>query len=231
MNIDVKKSSEDWLLQHSFFRDLVHRFPAVSSYFEFDPRSPGSAVIRKNQIKQQPGAPKNIISEEVVRQNTEWGAQSEGLRSARSLRDDETVVVMCQLRPRILGGPGHNLSKILSVLEYARRLKDILDVPVVPLAWVITDHNWGIMSQVDVVAHDNTVRTVKLNTALDGCPSADQISIHPGVSLMLGEFAELMRIKGEDNPVWEMLQTTAEESESLTGWFCRFISSLSELRE
>ncbi len=227
MKLKMTASSDPkWLPAEKFFRDFVCSFQNVKRFFPFDPRSPGAVRQHLGYLDKRNQPDSEMLSQQLVRQNTDWGAAPEALRAAERLQQEDALVVLCQLRPQILGGPLSNLWKALTTLEHARRLRDICGRPVVPVCWVVADHNWGVMRKVLAVSADDELRRLKLDTEVKGCPSADRIRIHPAAFQILGRLAETMRITGQNNAAWCFLRQTAEDSSTLTEWFCRILVGL-----
>ncbi len=68
-------------------------------------------------------------------------------------------------QPVLFGGPLYVLYKALTTLALARRLEDVLAVPVLPVFWIASeDHDWDEARAVSVLDQENDLRSV----ALDG---------------------------------------------------------------
>ncbi len=225
MKVRLAESKAEWMPGGAFHHDFVYRFPRVAPFFAFDPRSMGSTVRRKGYLEGWRGNRKKI-SEIVLRDNTRWGADATALESARDLQEDNTCVVLAQVRPSVLGGTGSVFLKALSVLEYARRLAAVVNMRVIPMLWVVGDHNWGAVGRVMCTGRDGTIRRLCLKPDPQGCASANEISIHPGINHLLGEFEEVMGADVRESDVMESLRRAALEHETVTDAFCHFLCGI-----
>ncbi len=225
MKTRLTETTAEWMPGGAFNRDFAYRFARVAPFFAFDPRSMGSTVRRRGHLEGWRGN-RDRISELLLRDNTRWGADPAALEAARELQGESACVVLAQVRPSVLGGTGGVFLKALSVLEYARRLAPVVKARVIPVLWVIPDHNWGVIGRVHCTGRDGRIHRLAFEPDPSGCAPAHEIPIHPGISFLQGEFEAVLGADVSKSDVVELLRRTARESETVTGGFCRFLCEL-----
>lgn len=96
-------------------------------------------------------------------------------------------------QPGLFGGPMYTVHKTLSAIALARRLENLLEVPVLPLFWVASDdHDWAEASRTSVLDTDNTLRTVSLGEAPDPPRSMGRTPLAGAAETALDELAEAL---------------------------------------
>ncbi len=180
---------------------------------------------RREYIVKEWGADRGSLSTWMLAENTPWGASVSALADAKNLRERESAVVLAQVRPGLFGGTGEVLLKALSVIEYARRLSSLVDLRVVPVLWVISDHNWARMGRVHMAGRDGRIHKFALGVDASGRP-VGEIHLHPAIEELIGEFESITGVKGSEDDLCRLLRATYRESRSLVDWFCRLLSEL-----
>lgn len=225
MNVTFTEAEREWIPGGTFHRDFVDDFARVSVFFPYDPRSPGSCVRRREYIVGEWGADRASLSSWMLQENTAWGAAVSALADAKNLRDRESAVVLAQVRPSLLGGTGEVLLKALSVIEYAKRLSSLVDLRVVPVLWVISDHNWASIGRVHMAGRDGHLHKLALGFDASGRP-VGEVHLHPEIDELIGRFEAITGVRGTEDELCRLLRATSRESGSLVEWFCRLITEL-----
>jgi bacillithiol biosynthesis cysteine-adding enzyme BshC len=75
----------------------------------------------------------------LVRQNEAYGAPPAAIAAAQSLAEPNAVCVFTGQQAGLLGGPLYTIYKAVTVLNWTRRLRDLLKRPVVPVFWNASD--------------------------------------------------------------------------------------------
>ncbi|MFO8059793.1 MAG: bacillithiol biosynthesis BshC [Bacillota bacterium] len=225
MKVRLTAATQEWMPGGAFHRDFVYQFPRVAPFFAYDHRSIGSTIRRRKHLAGWRGD-RRRLSELLLRDNTRWGADPDALESAVELRRENVYVVSAQVRPSVLGGSGSVLLKVLSLLEYARRLASAAGTRVIPVLWVVSDHNWGIIGRVPCADVDGRIRSLALKPDPPGCPSAGEIPVHPGIDRLLGEFEAAVGADAGDSEVVKLIRRVSRESETVAECFCRLMCEL-----
>ncbi len=220
--------SSDVIGRDGFYRAFLCDFARVSSFFSYDPRSPGAAVRRREHISSRDHrAGRESVAEWLLRCNTDWGALPPALEAAEKLKDPGASVVLAQVRPALLGGDRSVLCKVLSVIEYARRLEELCETPVIPLIWVISDHNWGGIGRAKMLDPVGEVHTLALRPEPPPATPAHKIPLHPGIYDVVGEMERILRISSpQDNQVCRLVRQCSREADALNDAFCRLLVGL-----
>ncbi len=218
--------SKAWLSEDPIQRDFVFdRSPALSSMLSPIPTR-GPLERRINDLKTFSAKKRQALAHHLLKQNQGYGADASAVRAARSLVEPNTYAVLVQLRPAVLGGRAADFLKVLTAIEWARRLERDFAIRVVPVLWVLSDHNAAEMLGAWLVTPADEIRHLSMTPPLPpGCP-APKIQLRPGLDALLGAFDEQMSRSPYGATAFDLLKQTGADSQNLTEWFCRMMARI-----
>ena len=86
-----------------------------------------------------------------------WDAPEKTLQQIERLKDNRSVVVIGGQQAGLLTGPLYTVNKIISIITYAKKQEEKLNIPVIPVFWIAgEDHDY------DEINHIYSVREHKL---------------------------------------------------------------------
>jgi bacillithiol biosynthesis cysteine-adding enzyme BshC len=145
------------------YLDYISRFSAVSSFFAADPRDPAAWAGVADRVSARPH-PFERLSSVLARQNRDLGADARALESIELLSRGALAVVTGQ-QVGLFGGPLYTLYKALTAVEVARRTRERLGRPVVPLFWMdADDHDFDEVRRVRILNRDHDVQLLSYET-------------------------------------------------------------------
>ena len=169
-------------------RDYLDAEPALAPFFAGHPFDP-DAYRRKA---------------EEIRGRFDGDALSAMAGAIRPLGDEardtlgrvvagEGFVVTTGQQPGLFGGPLYTVHKALSAIALARRLKALLDAPVLPLFWVASDdHDWEEANHIHALDPGNTLRRLALEGDPESSRSMGRRNLDGGAETALGQLSELL---------------------------------------
>ena len=121
--------------QPPIFVDAVQTFSNVSAFFNGDFRDPASfrnvcEVVQTMPFRRQE------VSDVLVQEQVRHGAPKEAIRNAELLAQSNCAAVLTGQQIGMLGGPLYTIIKAQAAIQWAERLSDILEIPVVPIFWM-----------------------------------------------------------------------------------------------
>lgn len=126
----------------------------VMEYFSYRPFD--SLEKRVLDIQSRPYQ-RQALSDILYKMNVDWDAPDATLLQIERLKDTESVVVIGGQQAGLLTGPLYTLNKIMTIISFAKKQEQILNVPVIPVFWIAgEDHDY------DEINHIYTKRNEKL---------------------------------------------------------------------
>lgn len=81
--------------------------------------------------------------------NKSWGATEETLHNIERLKDERSVVVIGGQQAGLLSGPLYTINKIISILYFAKKQEEKLQIPVIPVFWIAgEDHDFDEINHI-----------------------------------------------------------------------------------
>jgi len=157
------------------FRDIPHQSALFLSYLDclpqalrFYPHSPNiESMVRlaRDGIAGRP-FPRKEMASILVRQNENFGSDTETLRQAGELEKPDSVAVLTGQQVGLFTGPVYTVYKALTALGIANELKK-LGIPAVPIFWMDTeDHDLPEVTRRTVWENPSSIRALDYRTVL-----------------------------------------------------------------
>lgn len=126
----------------------------IMSYFSYKP----FASLEERVIDlQNRHFERESLSEILHKMNEKWDAPEKTLQQIERLKDNRSVVVIGGQQAGLLTGPLYTVNKIISIITYAKKQEEKLNIPVIPVFWIAgEDHDY------DEINHIYSVREHKL---------------------------------------------------------------------
>jgi bacillithiol biosynthesis cysteine-adding enzyme BshC len=145
----------------ALLRDYVHQFAALAPFYAQDPRTPG-ALAAQAEARRGRAYPRRDLCAVLQEQNLAWGAPRAVQEQIQALGTADAVAVVTGQQTGLFGGPLYTLYKALTTVALARRLRGMLQRPVVPLFWMASeDHDVAEADHVQLVDRSGGVRALR----------------------------------------------------------------------
>ena len=118
----------------------------VMEYFSYRPFD--SLEKRVLDIQSRPYQ-RQALSDILYKMNVDWDAPDATLLQIERLKDTESVVVIGGQQAGLLTGPLYTLNKIMTIISFAKKQEQILNVPVIPVFWIAgEDHDYDEINHI-----------------------------------------------------------------------------------
>ncbi len=204
--------------------DALHRDFSVAplrvhGLFGSDPRSTDAIVRGKRRIDERWRGDRAALARVLSDACRDRGDHPKACEAAASLAEAETTVVVAVVRPTVLGGPVQSLYKALLAVVYARRFARLTRTRVIPLLWVLTDHNWARMGGLWLLDRRGDPVRIALDPPVEGTPTAAAVDIDGRVHEFRAR-AETLAGRDQQAPFFQMAGDAVETALDLADWFC-----------
>lgn len=146
------------------FLDYVYRFDRLAPYFPGNPGEPDAWRRVAKKVSDYPRQTKRV-AEVLHEQNREMGADPAVSQALEALANGALAVVTGQ-QVGLFGGPLYSLYKALTAVELAKKVRPIIDRPVVALFWMdADDHDFEEVSSVNFIDPSQELITLSYQPA------------------------------------------------------------------
>ncbi|GAB7387672.1 bacillithiol biosynthesis cysteine-adding enzyme BshC [Bacillaceae bacterium] len=207
--------------------DYVHSFTKVQPFFAYDPFALTSFRERKQWLDER-RYPREQLVEGLYAFNREIGNHEEALANIRSLRNQDTYVVIGGQQAGVAVGPLYTVHKILTILQLARRLEEALQAKVIPVFWIAgEDHDYGEVNHLYVQTRDHRLEKLRLAFEAQGRRSLSHLQVpSAAVKQLLDEFFRKQIETEYTSPLREKLFALADGSRTLVEFFAKCLAWL-----
>ena len=164
----------------------------------------------------------------LVRQNQYLGAPPEAIAAAESLKDANAVCVFTGQQAGLFGGPLYTIHKAITILNWTKRLREVLKRPVVPIFWIASDdHDFEEIRWTAFPNKQNQVQKLTLDIpALAQRTPASQIKLGNGIREVLNQLWDAQVVTEFTPAISEALAAIYCSDCSITDAFGRLMSML-----
>lgn len=175
-----------------------------------------------------PPVDRKVASAMLVRQNETFGAPPEAMAAARSLADANAVCVFTGQQSGLFGGPLYTIHKAVTILNWTKRLREVLKRPVIPVFWIASDdHDFEEIRWSALPDTQNQVKRLTLDVpGLAPRTPASQIQLGEGIRDVLSQLWGA-QITTEFTPaIREALESFYDPANTISDAFGRLMSRL-----
>jgi bacillithiol biosynthesis cysteine-adding enzyme BshC len=148
--------------QPLIFLDAIRSFPKVARFFNGDFRDSESFRSVWEQLHPFPFLRKEV-SELLLREQERFGAPKAACDNARLLSDANCAAVLTGQQIGILGGPLYTTIKAVAAIGWAKRLTEVLGIPVIPIFWMEgEDHDFEEVRRVNLLDRNGHLVSLQL---------------------------------------------------------------------
>lgn len=87
--------------------------------------------------------------------NQRWDAPRSTMENIDRLKDEDSVVVIGGQQAGLMTGPLYSVNKIISIIQFANKQEELLDIPVIPVFWIAgEDHDYDEINHVFMIENE-----------------------------------------------------------------------------
>lgn len=145
----------------SLFRDYVHAFGRVASFYARDPRDRGAYEAQAKQCEARPYRREELCTV-LRRQNQGWNAPPIVSQRIEDLGRAEAVTVVTGQQTGLFGGPLFTLYKAVTAVHLAAHQQRELGRPVIPVFWMASeDHDVAEADHIQLLDRAGTLVSLR----------------------------------------------------------------------
>lgn len=167
------------------------------------------------------------LTELLYTVNKQWDAPSSTFANIDRLKDDNSVVVIGGQQAGLMTGPLYSVNKVISIIQFARKQEELLNIPVIPVFWIAgEDHDYDEINHV-FLTNGERLKKHSLGQQVNEKQSISHITIDREYAYRwLDElFIELAETKYTKN-LYTIVKNCLDQSTTYVDFFARLIFQL-----
>jgi bacillithiol biosynthesis cysteine-adding enzyme BshC len=213
--------------RHRLYLDVLYDPDRTGRFFMWPHPTPAAFEACARHLARPP-VQRKVASAMLVRQNEALGAPPAAIAAAASLAEANSVCVFTGQQAGLLTGPLYTIHKAVTILNWTRRLAEVLNRPVVPVFWIASDdHDFEEIRWTALPNKQNQIERLTLN--VPGLPPrtpASQVVLGDGIHDVLAQLWEA-QIATEFTPeLREAISSFYRSDSTMTDAFARLLSML-----
>lgn len=213
--------------RHRLYLDVLYDPDRTGRFFMWPHPTPAAFEACARHLSRTP-VDRKVASAMLVRQNEALGAPPEAIAAARSLAETNSVCVFTGQQAGLLGGPLYTIHKAVTIINWTKRLREVLKRPVVPVFWIASDdHDFEEIRWTALPNTKNQVQRLVLDVS--GLPPrtpAAQITLGQGIRDVLAQLWDA-QIATEFTPqLREALESFYDPTNTISDAFGRLMARL-----
>lgn len=212
----------------NLYGDYISDLPAVRPFFHLSPFQRVGLERRVAQLDKRPPVDTTII-DSLRRYQEGINAHPAAQENLDRLADGRGMAVLVSLRPSLFGGALENFYHVVTAIRLADWAGQILDRPVVPLLWILSDdHSLGSVNHIRVLNKRCEISNLLLelgprrNLPMGRVPLKREAAIRA-----VGTLESELGRQPHGRPLREFLaETTLTGAKTPVEWFARIFAGL-----
>ncbi|RXI98112.1 bacillithiol biosynthesis cysteine-adding enzyme BshC [Anaerobacillus alkaliphilus] len=128
--------------QSKVMDDYFKGSPLLQDFFDYDYQNDADYSERRIELGLRKFQ-REALTEHLLMFNKNYQCSTETVVNIEKFLDDRTVVVVGGQQAGVLTGPLYTIHKIITILKFAKRQEELLQVPVLPVFWIAgEDHDF-----------------------------------------------------------------------------------------
>lgn len=213
--------------RHRLYLDVLYDPDRTGRFFMWPHPTPAAFEACARKLERTP-VDRKLASAMLVRQNEAFGAPPEAIAAARSLAEPNSVCVFTGQQAGLFSGPLYTIQKAVTIINWTRKLQEMLKRPVIPVFWIASDdHDFEEIRWTGLPNIQNQVQRITLD-ALGLAPRtpAAQIKLGNGIRDALSQLWGA-QITTEFTPaIREALEDFYDPSNTISDAFGRLMARL-----
>ncbi|RWZ60703.1 bacillithiol biosynthesis cysteine-adding enzyme BshC [Halobacillus fulvus] len=212
--------------KQKLFHDYKYSYEKLADKFEYDPNDQQMWSDRLADLNHQTYQ-REELADILQEMNEEWRAPEATMKEIDALRDEESTVVIAGQQAGLLTGPLYTVNKAISVLQLAKKKREELGKPVIPVFWIAgEDHDFDEINHLMMKKEGRMKKmTIPHHPAKKASVSDLAIDKEKAAKWMESVFASVAET-AHTGDLYQQFQRALEESESYSDFFARVLYQL-----
>jgi bacillithiol biosynthesis cysteine-adding enzyme BshC len=201
-------------------RTFCSTYDKVSAFFNGDYTKPDVYAKQAELVLATPRADRQAVVSVLEEQNRRFGAGPATLTQIKKLQQADSLVVATGQQVGLCTGPAYTIYKALTCCRLARELERLLQKPVIPIFYLVTeDHDFEEVRWLGVLNADHSYEKLYYTPSQppERIPMA-QVILEQTIEQTRTRFAAYFKPEDE---IWQQVSTCYREGVSLSHAFAR----------
>lgn len=210
--------------KHRLIIDYRHHAKRLMPYYDYLPFD--NNEHRVNDLHNRTFQ-RTQLADVLIDMNKQWDAPSPTMENINRLKEKDSVVVIGGQQAGLLTGPLYTFNKIISIIQYAKKQEEKLQIPVIPVFWVAgEDHDFAEINHI-FLPNNKLIKKMTIPQQVYGKYTVSDIDIDQGQAKGWIEsvFKQLEETEYTKD-LYTLVNNCLEKSETYVDFFARLIYEL-----